>query len=142
MRVEGAYNWSDGIPTEGRVRLKSLFDSGKTIAIAYETQSVDGENSIQHCFGYKSLKSYCIDGSVIHEDVFLNAVLGKMWFLDPSPRLGKDSEMQLLNLAIAYGDANYQQKDGADRAWHHVAEAREKLIAFVENREPELDDEY
>ena len=57
-------------------------------------------------------------------------------------KLSKEREMQLLNLAIAYGDADYQQKDGADRAWHHVATAREKLIAFVENREPELDDEY
>jgi len=57
-------------------------------------------------------------------------------------KLSKEWKMQILNLAIAYGDADYQQKDGADRAWYHVAEAREKLIAFVENREPEHDDEY
>lgn len=94
MSIEETYNWTDAVPADGRERLKSLFDSGKKIAMAYQTQAVDGQSVIQHCFGYKSLNSYIIHNSIIGEDRFLGADLGPFWFLDPRPMVLEPSPLK------------------------------------------------
>lgn len=55
----------------------------------------------------------------------------------PDPDLAK-----LKALAISYRQAVGCQEDGMDRAFIQVANAKEKLFAYLDGREPDIDDEY
>ena len=55
--------------------------------------------------------------------------------------LNDDEKKTLLDLAIKYAGAVACQEDGMDRAGFLVYDCRERLVAFVEGREPNLDDD-